>query len=112
MDIPPPHWTIPHVTLEERLSRFSGALNKLFKTRKGKTNLLPHQDRALQMLEQQQTFLIVPNDKNVGPAIIQRHDYLKNAMRDQLSDTTTYKSLSTSEINRYSSEIKNISLNG
>ena len=43
MDTPPPHWTIPPVALEERLSCFSGALNKLFKTPKGKTNLLPHQ---------------------------------------------------------------------
>ena len=44
--------------------------------------------------------------KNLGPAIIERHDYLKIAMRDHLSDTTTYKSLTTSEIDRYSSEIK------
>ena len=57
------------------------------------------------MLQQQQTFLIVPCDKNLGPAIIQRHDYLKIAMRDHLSDTTTYKSQSTSEVNRYSCEI-------
>ena len=105
----PPHWTIPPVAHEERLSRFSTALNKLFKTRKGKTNLLPHQHRVLRMLQQQQTFLIAPCDKNLGPAIIERHDYLKIAMRDHLSDTTTYNSLSTSEINRYSSEInKNI----
>ena len=48
------------------------------------------------MLQQQQTFLIVPCDKNLGPAIIERHDYLKLAMRDHLSDTTTYKSLTTS----------------
>ena len=102
----PPHWTIPHVALEERLSRFSRALNKLFKTEKGETNVLPHQHRALRMLQQQQMFLIVPCDKNLGPAIIKRHDYLKIAMRDHLSDTTTYKSLSTSEINCYSSEIK------
>ena len=108
----PPHWTIPPVALEECLSRFSRALNKLFKTRKGKTNLLPHQHRALRMLQQQHTFLIVPCDKNLGPAIIERHNYLKIAMRDHLSDTTTYKSLSTSEINHYSSEIKNISLTG
>ena len=54
-------------------------------------------------------FLIVPCDKNLGPAIIKRHDYLKIEMRDHLSDTATYKSLSTSEIDRYSSEInKNI----
>ena len=104
----PPHWTIPPI-LEERLTRFSSALNKLFKMRKGKTNLLPHQHRALRTLQQQQTFLIVPCDKNLGPAIIERHDYLKIAMRDHLSDTTTYKSLTTSEIDRYSSDItKNI----
>ena len=57
------------------------------------------------MLQQQQTFLIVPCDKKLGPAIIERHDYLKIAM-DHLSDTTTYKSLTTSETNRYSLEIK------
>ena len=105
----PPHWTIPPIALEERLTRFSSALSKLFKTRQGKTNLLPHQHRALRTLQQQQTFLIVPCDKNLGPAIIERHDYLKIAMRDHLSDTTTYKSLTTSEIDRYSSDItKNI----
>ena len=102
----PPHWTIPPIALEERLSCFSTALNKLFKTRKGKPNLLPHQHRALRTLQQQQTFLIVPCDKNLGPAIIERHDYLKIAMWDHLSDTTTYKSLTTSEIDRYFSEIK------
>ena len=92
--------------MEERLSRFSTALNKLSKTRKGKTNHLPHQHRALRTLQQQQTFLIVLCDKNLGPTIIERHDYLKIAMRDHLSDKTTYKSLTTSEIDRYSSEIK------
>ena len=61
------------------------------------------------MLQQQQTFLIVPCDKNLGPAIIERHDYLTIAMRDHLSDTTTYKPLTTSEIDRYTSDItKNI----
>ena len=106
----PPHWTIPPVALEERLSRFASALNELFKTRKGKTILLPHQHRALRTLQQQQqTFLVVPYDKNLGPPIIECHDYLKIAMRDHLSDTTTYKSLTTSEIDRYSSDItKNI----
>ena len=87
-------------------SRYSSALNKLFKTRNGKTNLLPHQHQALRTLQQQQMFLIVPCDKNLGPAIIERHDYLKIAMRDHLSDTTTYKSLTTSEIDLYSSDIK------
>ena len=101
----PPHWTIPPVALEERLSRFSQALDKLFKTCKGKTNLLPHQQRALRMLQQQQTFLIVPCNKNLGPAIIEHHDYLQIAMWDHLNDTTTYKSLMSIETDRYASEV-------
>ena len=101
-----PTFNNPPVALEECLSRFSNTLNKMFKTCKGKTNLLPHQQRALRMLQQQQIFLIVPCDKNLGPAIIECHDYLKIAMRDHLKDTTTYKSLTLSETDRYSSEIK------
>ena len=101
----PPHWTIPPIALEERLSCFSSALHKLFKTRNGKTNLLPHQHQTLWTLQQQQTFLIIPCDKNLGPAIIEHRDYLKIAMRDHLVDTTTYKSLTTSEIDCYSSDI-------
>ena len=94
----PPHWTIPPVALEEQLSRFSKEMGNLFKTRKGKTNLLQHQRRALSTLQQQDTFLIVPCNKNLGPAIIECHDYLKIAMRDHLNDTTTYKLLNPSEI--------------
>ena len=94
----PPHWTIPPIAQVERLSRFSTALNKLFKTCEGKTDLLPHQHRALRTLQQQQTFLIVPCNKNLGPVIIEHHEYLKIAMHDHLSVTTTSKSLTISEI--------------
>ena len=64
------------------------------------------------MLQQQQTFLNVPCDKNLGPAIIERHDYLKIAMRDHLNDTTTYKSLTSRETNHYALDIKNKSSHG
>ena len=102
----PPHWIIPPVALEERLSRFSKEMGTLFKTRKRKTNLLPHQQCALSTLQQQDTFLIVPCDKNLGPAIIERHDYLKIAMKDHLNDTTTYKLLNPSEIERSATIVK------
>ena len=81
-------------------------MGTLFKTRKGKTNLLPHQQRSLSTLQQQDTFLIVPCDKNLGPAIIECHDYLKIAMRDHLNDTTTYKLLNPSKIERSTTIIK------
>ena len=57
------------------------------------------------MLQQQQTFLIVPCDKNLRPAIIECHDYLKIAMRDHLYDTTTYKSLTSIETECYASKV-------
>ena len=96
----------PPIALEECLPHFSEALDKLFKTHKGKTNLLPHQQQALRMLQQQQTFLIVPCNKNLGPAIIECHKYIKIAMQDHLNDTTTYKSLTSSETDCYALDIR------
>ena len=67
----PPHWTKPPVVLDKRLEKFSSTLDKLFKKRTGKPNLLPYQTRALQQLQQQQDFLICPCDKNLGLVIIE-----------------------------------------
>ena len=93
----PPHWTLPPVVLKERLDKFSLTLDKLFKKRMGKTNLLSYQIHALQLLQPQQDFLICPCDKNLGPAIIERHDYIKIAMRDHLLDGCTYRRLSVAD---------------
>ena len=76
---------------------FFNTLGKLFKKRMGKTNLLPYQTRALQLLQQQQDFLVCPCDKNVGPAIIERDDYIKIAMKDHLLDERTYRRLSKAD---------------
>ena len=93
---PPPHthththWMQSPIVLEKRLEKFSLTLDKLFKKRIGKLNLLPYQTRALQQLQLQQDFLICPCDKNLGPAIIECHNYIKIAMRDHLLDGCTY----------------------
>ena len=94
----PPPWTWPR-QLDPRLALFDEQLHKLFRRKRGKTNLLPHQHRALRELQLQRDFLIVPCDKNLGPAIIQTEDYIRMAFRDHLNDTTTYKRLSTGEVN-------------
>ena len=93
----PPHWTLPPVVMKERFDKFSMALGKLFKHRRGKTNLLPYQARALQLLQRQQDFLICPCDKNLGPAIIEREDYTKIAMKDNLLDGRTYRRLTDAD---------------
>ena len=86
----PPHWTLPPVVMKEHLDKFSTTLGKLFKKRMGKTNLPPYQTRALQLLQQQQDFLLCPCDKNLGPAIIEQDDYIKIAMKDHLLDGRMY----------------------
>ena len=101
----PPYWTIPPVVLQERLDNFSNNLNKLFKKRMGKTNLLSYQTRALQSLQRQQDFLICPCDKNLGPAIIERHNYIKIAMRDHLLDGRTYRRLSKTDCDNHKTRL-------
>ena len=96
-NLTPPHWTIPPVVLKERLDKFSTTLGKLFKKQMGKTNPLPYQARALQLLQRQQDFLVCPCDKNLGPAIIERDDYIKIAMKDHLLDGWTYRRLSDAD---------------
>ena len=93
----PPHWTLPPVVMTKRLENFSNTLGKLFKKRIRKTNLLQYQTRALQLLQQQQDFLVCPCDKNLGPAIIERDDYIKIAMKDHLLDGRTYQRLSQAD---------------
>ena len=88
----PPPWT-KSKAITRRFNQFSDALKPLFKKTKGRSNLLPLQRRALQALQQQDDFLIVQCDKNLGPAIMQKEDYIATAFRDHLNDRSTYKYL-------------------
>ena len=76
-------------------------IKQIIQKENGKTNLLSYQTRALQSLQQQQEFLICPCDKNLGPAIIERDDYIKIAMRDHLLDGRTYRRLSEADCNNH-----------
>ena len=88
----PPAWTYPH-QMKSRVEAFQKTLKKVFRPRRGKPNLLPHQQRTLDDLQSQNTFLIVPCDKNLGPSIIEWDKYIKLAMTDHLRDRRTYKKL-------------------
>jgi hypothetical protein len=54
------------------------------------SNLILHQKKALNYLRNQQYFLVVQYDKNLGPAIIGPDEYINLAFRDHLNDTMTY----------------------
>ena len=101
-----PHWTKPPVVLDKRLEKFSLTLDKLFKKRIGKPNLLPYQTRTLQQLQLQQDFLICPSNKNLGPAIIEYHNYINIAMRDHLLDGRTYEPLSKADCSNHKQRLE------
>jgi hypothetical protein len=73
---------------------FQGSGKKLVKTKQSPRNLLLHQKKAINYLRNQQDFLVVQCDKNLGPAIIEHDEYIKLAFRDHLNDTLTYRRLS------------------
>jgi hypothetical protein len=95
-------WTPPDKTfppeLPSRLDRFNAALSPLFKKKKARPNLLPHQRRALLSLQNNDDLLIVQCDKNLGPAVIEKTAYIEMAFRDHLSDGNTYMQLAHVDI--------------
>jgi hypothetical protein len=66
----------------------------MFKKKRTKNNLLPHQQRLLKQLATDKTHIVFPADKNLGPCIIERDRYITQALKDHLSDETTYQRLS------------------
>ena len=103
----PPESVFPTpVEIPRRLFSFKCALHRLVSKQTGVSNLLRTQRRALNFLRNQDTFLVVQCDKNLGPAIIEKDRYIKFAFRDHLSDATTYKRLTDHEASVKASHLK------
>lgn len=58
------------------------------------TNLSPLQHRLLRELANDNRFVIVPSDKNLGPALMDREIYIKRVLQDHLGNDKTYQQLS------------------
>jgi hypothetical protein len=96
----PPNLFTP-VDLLKRLSAFKAALKSQYKPRRCRNNLVPHQQRALNSLRNQDDFIIVQCDTNLGPAVIEKEEYIQLALT-HLTNTTTYRRLSPLEATMYS----------
>jgi hypothetical protein len=101
----PPPWK-PPLEITRRLHSFKAAVKKLVKTKQSASNLLLHQKKALNYLRNQQDFLVVQCDKNLGPAIIERDEYIKLAFRDHLNYKLTYRRLSPIDATIYARYIR------
>ena len=100
----PSDWNPPDIffptILTHRLFQFQVKLRKLFRRTRSLPNIAKHHRNALQYLRLQNKFIIAQCDKNLGPAIIEREEYIKLAIRDHLNDATTYLRLSPDESTR------------
>jgi hypothetical protein len=81
--------------LKQRITNFFTAMTKLYKKRKKKhrSNLQPHQQHCLELLQQSKTLLVWKTDKNLGPCISERRRYVRLCKRDHFRDTETYLQL-------------------
>lgn len=102
--IPPP-WEI-HGELTRRFKEFGSLFLTLFKSKRGRSNLLPHQRDALQSLQASTDVLIVQCEKNLGPACIEIKRYIELAFQDHLNNATTYKSLNCFEIQNLTDKVR------
>jgi hypothetical protein len=103
-------WIPPNFMLTRcipgRLQAFRHAIQRAAKTKKIPSNLLRHQRHALYALRNQIDFLIVQCDKNFGPSVIERVEYVQMAIRDHLSDTNTCRRLSRFEATLAAGQIR------
>ena len=89
----PPFSNVPP-SLSDRLCQLETTVAPHFRRPKPiRQNLLRHQRFALETLRSQNEFFIVQCDKNLGPAVIEREEYIRLAFRDHLSDANTYRHL-------------------
>eukprot|EP00957_Ditylum_brightwellii_P063886 4847089-Ditylum_brightwellii.AAC.1 len=58
------------------------------------------------MLKNQDDFLVINCDKNIGPAILETSVYIKRAIT-HLSDTSTYKRLTAVQADGFKNKITN-----
>lgn len=70
-------------------------------------NLPPDIRRLLRFLEGNKDFIILPTDKNLGPAIMERATYKRRCLQDHLLDNNSYKQLTPAEAAQIQSEARN-----
>jgi hypothetical protein len=85
------------VDLRIKTSTFITHVSRHFTRKPTNSNLLPTQRNILETLSRSDKLFIIRTDKNLGPAVIERDEYIKRAYTDHLSDTVTYRRLTHSQ---------------
>jgi hypothetical protein len=103
-------WTPPirmvNYNLQLRVNNFIKGIFKLFQHKRARSNMLPFQRRLLATMRTSKTHVIINADKNLGPCIIERSQYIRRALQDHLLDTSTYKRLTQTQAKRQMNSLK------
>ena len=87
--------------MEGRLNNFiyqiQKSKNEITKRNKTATNLTTLQQKHIKMLNKDEEFIILMADKNLGPCIMERGQYILNILHEHLDNTSTYSRLSTKD---------------
>jgi hypothetical protein len=107
---PPP----ASLTIENRITDFEKQLKQLITTNNDKiqpyTNLTPIQKSTMRELKHLSEFIILPTDKNLGPSISNRDDYIKQVLQEHLL-SPTYTQLSETIAFQRLAETKELLIN-
>jgi hypothetical protein len=87
--------------LQLRVNNFIKRIFTLYKRKRTRSNMLPHQRRLLDQLRKSKTHVVINADKNLGPCIIERENYIKRALDEHLLDDGTYKQLTATQAKSY-----------
>jgi len=103
--------------IEDKISSFEKILKEQHKTLLSKNkkrsllNLTPLQKSVLQQLRCNDKIVIKPTDKNLGPAVMDKNDYIQQVLKEHLL-TKDYQQLSQNEalhkLNSLKDSLKNI----
>ena len=88
--IPSPEWLPPILNerINEMVDEFHNKLEQKRKTmpKNKHSNLSKIQQKSLLQLKDNDDFIIISCDKNLGPAILERTEYIKRALKEHLND--------------------------
>ena len=93
----PPVGSVPQ-ELDNRLYHFFKRMRKLFKRRRGISNLLPFQQRLISWLKHHEDWVIANTDKNLGPCCIELVRYIQDGLK-HLQNSAVYEFLTADEAN-------------
>jgi hypothetical protein len=94
----------PH-KITQKLGQFEGAISRLLRPQRGKSNLTKFQASILQQICGNPNIIIAHADKNLGPVGVNTEQYIRWALDEHLSDSETYVQVSEGDARLAASDL-------